>query len=136
MTETPPAGATSTPAGDEDKTSRVLTGRTPDITAAQLVGVVGAVIAVAVSFGVNIAKEQQEAILALVAAVAAVLFAVDAHLRANRAHAEAVKSLVAQHSIDVHRAIDHHAKLSEAALGKGHAPPPLVLPAPPVPPSR
>src|SRR2546421_83876 len=81
------------PAAAANPISRVLTGVMPDLSAAQLVGIIGAVIAVAVSFGVNISKEQQEAVLALAAAVGAILFAADAHVRTHRAHTEAAKHL-------------------------------------------
>src|SRR5690349_16616321 len=93
-------GAPTNPPPDETP-SRLLTGIRPDITPAQLTGVVGAVIAVAVSFGISISKEQQEAILALAAAVAAILFASDAHVRSRRAGAGAVKHAADRHAENV-----------------------------------
>src|SRR5689334_2780828 len=103
MTDTAPAtggpsGAQPLDAAAAAASSRVLTGRMPDITAAQLIGLFGAVVAVAISFGVDISREQQEAILALVAAVAAVLFAADAHVRTRRVRAEAIRHLADQHA--------------------------------------
>jgi len=90
----------------------------PDITAAQIVAVVGAVITVAVAFGVNISKEQQVAILSLAGAVAVILVISDAHLRSRRGHAEAIKHLA-----------DRHLEATKAALAAGQPPPPP----PPVP---
>jgi len=129
-------GAQTNATAGADVQSRVLTGRMPDITAAQLIGIVGAVIAVAVSFGVNIAKEQQEAILALAAAVGAILFATDAHVRANRAHAEAAKHLADRHMETVKHVTDQHLEATKAAAAAGQPPPALVLPAPPMPSRR
>jgi hypothetical protein len=125
-------GAPTNAAAGAASQSRVLTGRMPDLTAAQLVGVVGAVVAVAVSFGVHIAKEQQEAILALAAAVGAILFAADAHVRANRAHADAVKHLSDQHTAAVKHVADQHLEATKAAVAAGQPPPPLTPPVPPV----
>ena len=116
--------------------SRVLTGRMPDVTAAQLVGIVGAVIAVAVSFGVNIGKEQQEAILALAAAVNAILFASDAHVRSHRARAEAVKHVADQHADTVKRLADQHLEATKAAVAANQPPPTLVLPLPAIAPKQ
>jgi hypothetical protein len=93
--------------------SSILTGRMPDITAAQIVAVVGAVITVAVAFGAHIGKEQQVAILSLAGAVAAILLASDAHLRRGRGHAEAIKHLG-----------DRHLEATQAALDAGQPPPP------------
>jgi hypothetical protein len=93
--------------------SSILTGRMPDITAAQIVAVVGAVITVAVAFGANISKEQQIAILSLAGAVATILLASDAHLRRGRGQAEAIKHLG-----------DRHLEATQAALDAGQPPPP------------
>jgi hypothetical protein len=101
--EPPPAAQPST----------ILTGRMPDITAAQMIAVVGAVISVAVAFGANISKEQQVAILSLAGAVAAILLASDAHLRSRRGQAEAIKHLA-----------DRHFEATKAALEAGQQPPP------------
>ena len=129
-------GAPPNPAPDVTAISRVLTGRMPDLSPAQLVAIVGAVIAVAVSFGANISREQQEAILALAAAVGAVLFAADAHIRSNRAHAEAAKHAADQHGANVQAVLDHHSDVVTQALASGQPPPPLVYPPPPTPPPR
>ena len=69
----------------------MFTGEMPDITPAQVVAIVANVIAVAIAFGVDITKEQQEAILALTGALGAILFISDAHLRGRRAHARAIR---------------------------------------------
>ncbi len=119
--------ATASPAPDD----RVLTGRMPDITAAQVVGLLGAVVAVAVSFGVNISREQQEAIMALAAAVAAILFAADAHVRTHRVRAEAVRHSADQQAAAVRHAVDSHRAVAEAALAANQPPPDLVYPPPP-----
>src|SRR5437868_14898323 len=70
-------------------------GQRPDITPAQIVAVVGNVIAVAVAFGANITAQQQNAILALATVLGAFLVASDAHLRGRRAHASAVRDAAA-----------------------------------------
>jgi hypothetical protein len=52
--------------------------KTPDITTAQIVAVVGAAIALAVAFGLDISQEKQDAIKNLVIVLAPVLLAADA----------------------------------------------------------
>jgi hypothetical protein len=130
----PPADAvTDAPAS----ISHVLTGVTPDLTPAQIIGLIGAVLAVAVSFGVNISKEQQEAILALATLVAGILFAADAHLRSNRARAAAVRHAADTHAATVARVLQNHRAVVTEALSKGQAPPPLVYPpSPATPPTK
>jgi hypothetical protein len=92
----------------------------PDITAAQIVAVVGAVITAAIAFGANISKEQQVAILSLAGAVAAILVGADAYLRSRRSHAEAIKHLA-----------DRHLETTMASLAAGQQPPPPpTIPAP------
>ena len=59
--------------------------KTPDITPAQLVAVVGAVISVAVSFGTPISADQRDAILQLVSILAPIIVIADAFIRRNRA---------------------------------------------------
>jgi hypothetical protein len=51
---------------------------TPDITTAQIVAIVGAAIALAVAFGLDISQEKQDAIKNLVMVLAPVLIAADA----------------------------------------------------------
>lgn len=131
MSEAAPTSPPNAPAA----ASSILQGRMPDITPAQLVAIVGAVIAVAVSFGANISREQQEAILGLTAAICAVLFAADAHVRSNRARAEATRHVADTHAATVEKVLVHHAAITKQALDKNVAPPPLVYPAPPAPPS-
>jgi hypothetical protein len=104
---------------DDEKTpppaaqlSGILAGRMPDITAAQIVAVIGAVISAAVAFGADISKEQQIAILSIAGVVAAILVGSDAHLRSRRSHAEAIKHLA-----------DRHLEATEAAVKAGHPPP-------------
>jgi hypothetical protein len=127
MSTVAPTGTT----GDASAPSRILTGRMPDVTPAQVVGVIGAVFAVAISFGVDISREQQEAILALAAAVAAILFAADAHVRTRRAQAEAVRHLADQHAAAVQHVADRHLEVVKEALAANQPPPPLVYPPPP-----
>lgn len=59
--------------------------RTPDITPAQLLGIVAAAIALAVAFGAPITDAQSYAILGFVGTLAAVLFHSDAKIRHGRA---------------------------------------------------
>jgi hypothetical protein len=106
---TPEPGDTPPPAAQP---SSIFTGRMPDLTAAQIVAVVGAVITVAVAFGANISKEQQVAILSLAGAVAAILLVSDAHLRSRRGQAEAIKHLA-----------DRHLEATQASLAAGKSPP-------------
>lgn len=66
--------------------------KTPDITKAQILAVAGAAIGVAVAFGAPLSQDQQFALLALVAAVAAVLIHEDVKLRGKRLeHLDALK---------------------------------------------
>ena len=58
--------------------------KTPDITPAQLVAVVGSVISVLVAFGLNLTKEQEQAILNLAQVLAPFLLASDAVIRYGR----------------------------------------------------
>lgn len=58
---------------------------TPDITKAQLIALVQAILAVVVAFGVNLSQAQQTALLGLAGAVAIVLPMADAIIRNGRA---------------------------------------------------
>ena len=100
------------PAASTAVKSQLISGLSPDITPAQLVAIVGNVIAVAIAFGANITKQQQDAILALVGVLGAFLIASDAHVRGRRAHATAIK-----HAAEV------HAKTVSKALAAGISPP-------------
>jgi hypothetical protein len=80
----------SSPFGRSDDGRGIFVGQMPDITPAQIIGVVGNVIAVAVAFGVPIDAGQRDAILALAGAFGAILVASDAHLRGRRANAVAM----------------------------------------------
>ena len=91
----------------------LIQGLRPDITPAQIVAIVGNVIAVAIAFGAHITKQQQDAILALVGALGAFLIASDAHLRGRRAHASAVREAAAV-----------HARAVQTAMAAGTSPPP------------
>jgi hypothetical protein len=109
------AGETPPPAA---QLSNILAGRMPDITAAQIVAVIGAVITAAVAFGADISREQQVAILSIAGVVAAILVGSDAHLRSRRSHAEAIKHLA-----------DRHLEATKASVEAGFAPPaPPIIP--------
>jgi hypothetical protein len=108
MADPEPADGPAAPA----QSSSIITGRLPDITAAQIIAVVGAVITAAVAFGAHISKEQQIAILGLAGAVAGILLAADAHLRSRRGHAEAIKHLA-----------DRHLEATKLSLDQGQPPP-------------
>lgn len=56
----------------------------PDVTRVQVIAIVQAIIAVIVSFGVNLSDEQQTAILGLAGALAIVLPLSDAIIRNGR----------------------------------------------------
>lgn len=58
---------------------------TPNVTTAQVIAVVQAVIALAMSFGLSITAEQSAAIIQLSTAIAVVLPLADAYLRRGRA---------------------------------------------------
>lgn len=64
--------------------------KTPDITPAQIVGIVAAALATATAFGVDLTATQQHVLLADAAAVAA-LFIGDAAIRHGRATGNAQK---------------------------------------------
>lgn len=57
---------------------------TPDITTAQIVGVVGAIVGLLIAYGVHVSTGQQHAIVQLVTVLPAVLFAADAWIRGKR----------------------------------------------------
>jgi hypothetical protein len=95
------AGTTAAPATK----SALIQGLRPDITPAQIVAIVGNVVAVAIAFGAHITKQQQDAILALVGALGAFLIVGDAHLRGRRAHASAIRDAATVHAQAVHAAI-------------------------------
>lgn len=59
-------------------------GTFPSITAAQIVALVGAIISLVVSFGVDISTEQQNAMLLLTGLVASALIVGDAAVRVGR----------------------------------------------------
>jgi prolipoprotein diacylglyceryltransferase len=62
----------------------MLKGNMPDITAAQIIAVVGSLIGVIVAFGVDLSAVQQDAIMDVVKIVAPVLIAGDAVIRTGR----------------------------------------------------
>jgi hypothetical protein len=116
------AGATPAPAAN----SSLIQGLRPDITPAQIVAIVGNVVAVAIAFGAHITKQQQDAILALVGALGAFLIASDAHLRGRRAHATAVREAAAtnaQAAATNAQAAATNAQAVHAAIAAGVAPP-------------
>jgi phosphate/sulfate permease len=59
----------------------------PDITPAQIVAVVGSVIAVAVAAGLDISDELQESIITLVTVIAPIILGADAVIRHGRSRA-------------------------------------------------
>lgn len=63
----------------------------PDVTPAQIVALVGAIIAVAVAFGAPISDDQRDAILQLVGIVAPALVIGDAVIRNGRSKIAAVR---------------------------------------------
>ena len=63
--------------------------KTPDITPAQVVAVVGAVIGTLVAFGVNISQQQTDAVIQLVTVVSSLLLVSDAVIRHGRARGNA-----------------------------------------------
>jgi hypothetical protein len=65
--------------------------KTPDVTPVQAVALVGAVLAVAASFGFDLSQQQQDSIMQLVSIVAGLLLAGDAVIRHGRATGNAKK---------------------------------------------
>ena len=63
--------------------------KTPDITPAQIIAVLGAIFAVALAAGLNISKDLQDAIILLVTVLAPVIIGGDAVIRNGRARAAA-----------------------------------------------
>lgn len=63
----------------------MFNGKTPDLTPAQLVTIVGAVIAVAVAFGLSITEDQKLAVLGLVTVLGGLLLHSDKGIRQARA---------------------------------------------------
>ena len=57
----------------------------PDITKAQIVALVQAVLATLVAFGFDITKDQQDALLQLTGLIGVALVLADAHIRNGRA---------------------------------------------------
>lgn len=66
--------------------------RTPDLTPAQLVAIVGAVIGLAVAAGLDISQDLQNSIINLVSIVAAALLVGDAGIRVGRSLGSASKT--------------------------------------------
>jgi len=64
-------------------------GKFPNLTAAQIVAVVGALIGAIVAFGVDLSADQQQSILTLVTVLSSALVVSDAGLRAARNAREA-----------------------------------------------
>jgi hypothetical protein len=67
-------------------------GQMPDITAAQVVALVGNAIAIAIAFGIDLSTQQQNALMALAASLGAILVLSDSHLRSKRVQAHAVRT--------------------------------------------
>jgi hypothetical protein len=64
---------------------------TPDITPAQIIAVVGAVLGVAVAGGLDISQDLQDKILNLITVLAPILLVADAGIRHGRATGSANK---------------------------------------------
>lgn len=62
----------------------MFSGKMPDITAAQVVAIVGSIIAMIVAYGVDLSQSQVDTILDFVKVIAPVLIGGDAALRASR----------------------------------------------------
>jgi hypothetical protein len=73
---------------------------TPDITRAQVVALVQAILAVIVAFGINLSDAQQTAILGLAGAIAIVLPLADAIIRNGRSRIYAASVTAAQRDDD------------------------------------
>lgn len=67
--------------------------KTPDITLAQIVGLVAAVAAMAAAFGLDLTQQQQDAITNLVTVAVPLLFAADAFIRHGRAKVAAAQAV-------------------------------------------
>jgi hypothetical protein len=66
--------------------------KTPDLTPAQIVAILGSVLTLAVSFGVDISQAQQDALLQCVGLIAGALIVGDAVVRHGRATGTADRS--------------------------------------------
>jgi hypothetical protein len=63
---------------------------TPDITTAQFVAIVGAILGVAVAAGLPLSKDLQDSIVTLVTVLAPLIIVGDAHIRHGRSRALAI----------------------------------------------
>lgn len=66
----------------------------PDLTRAQLVALVQAVLGVAIAFGAPITEQQSVAIIALTGVLGSVLIGADAKIRVARNHRARIEALV------------------------------------------
>jgi hypothetical protein len=66
--------------------------KTPDVTPAQIVSVVGAALAVAAAFGFDLNQDQRDSVLQLVTILSSVLVVGDAAVRHGRATGNAKKN--------------------------------------------
>jgi len=66
--------------------------KTPDVTPAQIVAIVGAAIAVAAAFGFDLNADQRDSVLQLVTVLSSVLVVGDAAVRHGRATGNAKKN--------------------------------------------
>jgi hypothetical protein len=91
--------------------------KTPDITKAQLLAVVQAVIGLVVAFGAPISDEQTQAIIQLCTALAVTLPLADAHVRNGRAqNAMAISSGKA---VEIHdTTIEHRVRQLSKSIGE------------------
>ena len=67
--------------------------KTPDVTPAQIVAIVGAAIAVAAAFGFDLNADQRDSVLQLVTVLSSVLVVGDAAVRHGRATGNAKKDV-------------------------------------------
>ena len=67
--------------------------KTPDITPAQLIAIVGAIIGVLVTAGLDLSQDLQDSIIQLVTVLAPILLVSDAVIRHGRARGNADKTI-------------------------------------------
>jgi hypothetical protein len=70
---------------------------TPDITTAQFVAIVGAILGVAVAAGLPLSKDLQDSIVTLVTVLAPLIIVGDAHIRHGRSRALAIPPRPIEH---------------------------------------
>jgi len=71
----------------------------PDITPAQVLAIIAAIVGAATAFGLDLSTGQQQAIMGLAGALVVMLPASDAHIRRSRNQREAKIMAAAQYSV-------------------------------------